>query len=118
MSDLKAYHQIVGVPEDNDDREVRISFSKLRPVQGQATVGSFNAHCPGTDCAALRYETKPPGCAGGSGHTTGSSLPVDQEAGSATWATVRAAAKDITAGDKLDPKRTIAFVVRGGTGLA
>jgi hypothetical protein len=24
----KAYHQIVSVPEDNDDREVRISFSK------------------------------------------------------------------------------------------
>jgi hypothetical protein len=40
LSVLKAYHQIVSVPEDNDDREVRIS---LRIV-------------PGTDCAALRYE--------------------------------------------------------------
>ena len=47
LSVFKAYHQIVSVPEDNDDREVRISFSKWRPVQGQATVGSFNAHCSG-----------------------------------------------------------------------
>jgi len=28
LSVFKAYHQIVRVPEDNDDREVRISFSK------------------------------------------------------------------------------------------
>ena len=28
LSVFKAYHQIVSVPEDNDDREVRISFSK------------------------------------------------------------------------------------------
>ena len=28
LSVSKAYHQIVSVPEDNDDREVRISFSK------------------------------------------------------------------------------------------
>jgi len=41
LSVFKAYHQIVSVPEDNDDREVRISFSKRRPVQGQETVGSF-----------------------------------------------------------------------------
>ena len=40
------------------------------------------------------------------------------EAGTATRAAVRAAAKDVTAGDKLDPKRTVAFVVRGGRGLA
>jgi hypothetical protein len=44
-------------------------------------------------------------------------LPAGLEAGSATSAPVRAAAKDVTAGDKLDPKRTIAFV-GGGTGLA
>jgi hypothetical protein len=45
-------------------------------------------------------------------------LPADLEAGSATGAAVRAAAKDVTGGDKLDPKRTVAFVVRGGTGLS
>src|SRR5580700_1476579 len=74
---------------------------------------------PGTDCAALRYETKSPRPAPGAhAQTAGFSLPVDLEAGSATWAAVRAAAKDVTAGDKLDPKRTVAFVVRGGTGLA
>ena len=74
---------------------------------------------PGTDCAALRYETKSPRPAPGAlAHTTGSSLPADLEAGSATGAAVRAAAKDVTAGDKLDPKRTVAFVVRGGAGLA
>ena len=45
-------------------------------------------------------------------------LPAGLEAGSATRAGVRAAAKDVTAGDKLDPKRTVALVVRGGVGLA
>src|SRR5271154_5816714 len=74
---------------------------------------------PGTDCAALRYETKSPRPAPGAlAHIAGFILPVDLEAGSATWAAVRAAAKDVTAGDKLAPKRTVAFVVRGGTGLA
>ena len=48
----------------------------------------------------------------------GCCLPAGLEAGSATRAAVRAAAKDVTGGDKLDPKRTVAFVVRGGTGLA
>src|SRR6202021_3050281 len=48
----------------------------------------------------------------------GCCLPGGLEAGSATRAAVRAAAKDVTAGDKLNPKRTVAFVVRGGTGLA
>src|SRR5580693_2140605 len=48
----------------------------------------------------------------------GCALPAGLEAGSATRAAVRAAAKDVTGGDKLDPKRTVAFVVRGGTGLA
>jgi hypothetical protein len=28
LSVFKACHRIVGVPEDNDDREVRISFGK------------------------------------------------------------------------------------------
>src|SRR5580700_11901183 len=74
---------------------------------------------PGTDCAALRYETKSPRPAPGAhAQTAGFSLPVDLEAGSATWAAVRAAAQDVTGGDKLDPERTVAFVVRGGTGLA
>src|SRR5678816_4028684 len=45
-------------------------------------------------------------------------LPASLEAGSATRAAVRSAAKDVTAGDKLDPKGTVAFVVRGGVGLA
>src|SRR6202035_4851052 len=44
-------------------------------------------------------------------------LPADLEVGSATCA-ASLAAKDVTAGDKLDPKRTVAFVVRGGSGLA
>src|SRR5215471_3745868 len=48
----------------------------------------------------------------------GCCLPAGLEAGSATRAAVRAAAKDVTDGDKLDPKRTVAFVVRGVTGLA
>src|SRR6516165_5646505 len=48
----------------------------------------------------------------------GCCLPAGLEAGSATRAAVRAAAKDVTGGDKLDPKRTVALVVRGGTGLA
>src|ERR1700685_1087630 len=74
---------------------------------------------PGTDCAALRYETKSPRPVPGAlAHIAGFSLPVYLEAGSATWAAARAAAKDVTAGDQLDPKRTVAFVVRGGTGLA
>src|SRR5262245_37704767 len=45
-------------------------------------------------------------------------LPTGLEAGSATRAVSRAAAKDVTGGDKLDPKRTVALVVRGGVGLA
>src|SRR6202451_1482089 len=74
---------------------------------------------PGTDCAALRYETKSPRPAPGAlAYRAGFSLPVDLEAGSATGSATRAAAKDVTAGDKLDPKLTVAFVVRGGTGLA
>src|SRR5437667_3094413 len=48
----------------------------------------------------------------------GCCLPAGLEAGSATRAAVRAAAKDVTGGDKLDPKRTVAFVVRGRAGLA
>src|SRR5580700_11369555 len=87
---------------------------------------------PGTDCAALRYETKSPrpglhnrsrglllvqqGRRLPAGLKAGSAA--DLEAGSTTGAAARAAAKDVTAGDKLDPKRTVAFVVRGGTGLA
>src|SRR5262249_23561528 len=45
-------------------------------------------------------------------------LPADLEAGSATRAVSRAAAKDVTGGDKLDPKGTVALVVRGGVGFA
>src|SRR6202034_3692507 len=48
----------------------------------------------------------------------GCCLPAGLEGGSATRAAVRAAAKNVTARDQLDPKRTVAFVVRGGTGLA
>src|SRR5216117_600744 len=48
----------------------------------------------------------------------GCCLPAGLEAGSATRAVSRAAAKDVTGGDKLDPKRTVALVVRGGVGLA
>src|ERR1700733_11775046 len=47
----------------------------------------------------------------------GCCLPAGLEAGSATRAG-GLAAKDVTGGDQLDPKRTVAFVVRGGTGLA
>src|SRR5688572_2191697 len=45
-------------------------------------------------------------------------LPAGLEVGSATRAGIRSAAKDVTTGDKLDPKRTVALVVRGGGGLA
>ena len=48
----------------------------------------------------------------------GCCLPAGLEADSATRAVSRAAAKDVTGGDKLDPKRTVALVVRGGVGLA
>src|SRR5437870_11098217 len=47
----------------------------------------------------------------------GCCLPAGLEAGSATRAVSRAAAKAVTGGDKLDPKRTFAFVVRGGGGF-
>jgi hypothetical protein len=49
---------------------------------------------------------------GAHAQTAGFSRAADLEAGSATGAAVRAAAKDVTAGDKLDPKRTVAFVER------
>ena len=44
----------------NDDREVRISFSKWRPVQGQATVGSFNAHGSGNRLRSIAVRNKKP----------------------------------------------------------
>ena len=81
-------------------------------MQGQPTVGSFNAHCSGNRLRSIAVRNKsprpPPGALA---HVAGFSLPVDEEAGSATGAAVRAAAKDVAAGDKLDPKRTVAFVV-------
>jgi len=45
-------------------------------------------------------------------------LPAGLDAGSAARAVSRAAAKDVTGGDELDPKRAVALVVRGGVGLA
>src|SRR4030095_1194046 len=48
----------------------------------------------------------------------GCCLPAGLEAGSAARAVTRAAAKDVTGGDELDPKRTVALVVRGDAGLA
>src|SRR5688572_28039071 len=51
-------------------------------------------------------------------HAAGSSLPADLEAGSATRAATRAAARDVTGGNKLDPQRTAALVVRTRGGLA
>src|SRR3954469_740151 len=45
-------------------------------------------------------------------------LPVELEGGSATRAAVRAAAKDVTGRDQLDPQRTVVLVVRRGVGLA
>src|SRR5581483_9725456 len=74
---------------------------------------------PRTACAALRYKTKSPRPAPGAHvQTAGFRLPAGHEAGSATRPAARTAAQDITARHKLDPKRTVAFVVRGGTGLA
>src|SRR5438067_1102664 len=63
-------------------------------------------------------EKSPRAQAGGSDHAGGSGLPADLQAGSATGAAVGAAAKDVAGGDELDPQRTVAFVVRGGVGLA
>ena len=64
LSVFKACHQIVSLPEDDDDREVRISFSKRRPVQGQATVGSIlqfaNAHCSGNRLRSIAVRNKKP----------------------------------------------------------
>src|SRR5262245_7393630 len=45
-------------------------------------------------------------------------LPADLEAVSGTRAATRAAAKDVTRGDDLHPKRTVALVVRGCAGVA
>src|SRR5688572_30929060 len=49
---------------------------------------------------------------------TGCTLTTDLKAVSWTRAAAGAAAKDVTRGDDLDPKRTVALVVRGGTGVA
>src|ERR1700733_7060625 len=117
-----------------DAPEIRRS-RKRRPrserIVDHSDLGSMRI-VPGTGCAALRYETKSPrpglhnrsrglllvqqGCRLPAGLEAGSAA--DLEAGSATRAAPRAAAKDVTAGDKLDPKRTVAFVVRGGAGLS
>src|SRR4029453_14893133 len=48
----------------------------------------------------------------------GCCLPAGLDAGSAARALTRTAAKVVTAGDKLDPERAVALVVRGGVGLA
>src|SRR6185503_18511862 len=50
--------------------------------------------------------------------TTGCRLAADLQAVSGTRATTGTAAKDVTGGDDLDPKRTVALVVRGGAGVA
>src|SRR5262249_21838287 len=63
-------------------------------------------------------EKKPPAVSRGLLLVQQGCLPTGLEAGSATRAVSRAATKDVTAGDKLDPKRTVALVVRGGVGLA
>ena len=106
---------------------------QLEPLQGEHFRHSLSPATPeaipGTDCAVLRYETKSPRPAPGaslhswatclsSSSSNAAALPADTEAGSATRAAVRAAAKDVTGGDKLDPKRTVALVVRGVAGLA
>ncbi len=119
LSVFKACHQIVSVPEDMTIGKFAFPSASDVQCRDRRRLDPSMRIVPGTDCAALRYETKSPRPAPGAlVHIAGFSLPVDLEAGSATWAAVRAAAKDVTAGDKLDPKRTVAFVVRGGTGLA
>src|SRR5215471_7076902 len=61
---------------------------------------------------------EPPGTAGGSCSCNRVAvLPAGLEADSATGALAGASAEDVTGGNKLDPKRTVAFVVRGGIGL-
>src|SRR5262249_48378105 len=47
----------------------------------------------------------------------GCCFPARLAADSATRAAPGAAAKDVAGGDELHPKRTVAFVVRGGAGL-
>ncbi len=98
LSVFKAYHQDAGT---GDGWILQCALSREPIAQ----------HC-GT-------KQKAPGlCRGLLLVQQGCCLPAGHEAGSATGAAVRAAAKDVAAGDKLDPKRTVAFVVRGGTGLA
>ena len=71
---------------------------------------------PGTDCAALGYETKGPRPAPGAfAHTTGYSLPADLDAGSTGERAAHAGA--FTVGDHLDPERILVLVVRGVDGL-
>jgi hypothetical protein len=69
LSVFKAYHQIVSVPGDNDDREVRISFghSDVRSRDRRWLDGSFPAHCSGNRLRSIAVRNKkPPACAGGS----------------------------------------------------
>src|SRR5581483_6114015 len=98
----------------------RIGISMAGASTGQATLGSFNARCSGDRLRSIAVRNKePPACDRGLLLVQqGGCLPADLEAGSATRAAARAAAQNVTAGDQLDPKRTIAFVVRGGAGLA
>src|SRR5687768_15363023 len=66
---------------------------------------------PGRVCGTKK---EPPGTNPGAlAYAEGSSLPADLEAGSTT----RAAAAGVTGGDKLDPERILALVVRGVAGL-
>jgi len=111
---FKAYHQIVSVPEDNDDREVRISFSSH--VQSGTGDGCIpNAHCSGNDCEHA-YETKAQACAGGSCSCSRCCFTAGLEAGSALGP--GRALPDVHRWRQVDPKRTLALVVRGGHGLA
>ena len=90
---------------------------RLQEVVGDRAP-ALNEHARRTWLIAVRSKRAPGHSRGLLVVQQGCCLPADLEAGSSSRATTRAAAKDVTGGDELDPKRTVALVVRGHTGLA
>ena len=64
---FKAYHQIVSVPETMTIEKFAFPSASDVQCRDRRRLDPSMRIVPGTDCAALRYETKkPPACAGGS----------------------------------------------------
>src|SRR5688500_11897243 len=89
-----------------DTRAVRgIRYLRQRKVkEPPGTTRGLSLHCGAPERGARR-------------HSGRDRLPADLEIRSATGAATLGA-RNVAAGDKLDPQRTVALVVRGGGGLA